>query len=117
MVWTTIGLIGMNFGIRNIISSKRDIAALRKMNGHNVAKYQPMKIIAYGHYRNDMFRLAKHGTITMIGILSMIIPPTSAGTITPVGLVITVGLFTISIMLVMASALDRRQREVLEDLE
>lgn len=88
------------------------------MNGHNLSYYRQLRIIAYGYYRNDLFRLAKQLTIVVIGILAMIIPNTHhTGNYNPEAVVVTLGLFTIALLLAIASMLDRRQREVLEDTE
>lgn len=80
--------------------------------------HREMQIIAYGHYRNNLFRFSKLLIIFMIGILAMILPPSKPGAsqTSPTAIVITVGLFAIVVLLVMASALDQRQREVLEDV-
>lgn len=83
------------------------------MNGHTFGKYQSMKILAFGHYRNDLFRLAQYLIITMIGLLACIFPPTLSKA---VGLVVTGGLFTIVLLLIMSSILDHRQRELMETM-
>jgi hypothetical protein len=119
MVWTLIGLIGMYFGISNLHWSNNDLRALKALNGGNVKRFTIMRVIAFGHWRNDLFRLMKQLTITVIGVIAMILPtpPRQTTPITPVGVLITGGLFTISILIVMASVLDRRQREALEELD
>lgn len=116
MVWTLLGVVGLYFGVRNLRSSKRDIDALQKMNGHTFAQYQVMRVIAYGHYRNDLFRLAKHITILAIGVIAMILPNPQSTRVSYTGVAITGGLFTIVLLLILASALDRRQREALEEM-
>lgn len=88
------------------------------MNGKTFAAYRSMRVIAYGHFRNDAFRMAKHTTITAIGVISMILPASNnqaATHISYTSVVITGGLFTISVLLVLASALDKKQRESLEE--
>lgn len=111
--------MGMYFGYRNLASSRADIARLHKLNGQTFAKYQAMRVIAYGHFRNDLFRMSKHVTITTIGVISMVLPqsPGTTNHVTNSGIVITGGLFTISVLLVLASALDRKQREALEEID
>lgn len=119
IIWTALGLVGMAFGWSNLQSSKHDVEALRVMDGQNLAQYRVMRVIAFGHFRNDLFRFAKHITITAIGALSMVIPPASpkGGAVTPTGVVVTGGLFTIVLLVIMSSVLDHRQREALLDIE
>lgn len=119
MLWTLIGVIGMYFGVHNLSVSRADIKRLQEMNGNRLAAHDVMRVIAYGHFRNDTFRLAKHSTITMIGLFSMLLPPApgTSSHVTPAGATITAGFFTISILLVLASALDRKQREALEEMK
>lgn len=89
------------------------------MNGRNLAQYRELRLIAYGHYRNDLLRFANHLTIVAIGAISMIIPNSGNETAhyDPAAVIVTVGFFTLSLLLTIASALDRRQREVLENSE
>ena len=87
------------------------------MNGKNLATYRVMRIVAYGHWRNDLFRLSKHCCIFFIGVLAMVLPPQNPqAQVSPLSLVITGGLFAISLLLIMASALDKKQRDALEDV-
>jgi len=116
IMWFLIGVIGMYFGIGNVRASRQDMARMDKLNGRNLAAYKAMRVIAFGHFRNDCFRLAKHCMITLIGLIAMLLPPTNkAQPVTPTGLVITVGLFTISMLIVLASVFDKRQRDFLEE--
>lgn len=110
-----IGVVGMFLGRVNLKSSRRDIASLENQNGHSLEQYDQMRLLAFGHYRNDLFRMCKHTTITLIGVLACSFPSTTTQPVTPVGLVITFGLFIIAVFLVMASFLDRRQREAMEE--
>lgn len=119
MLWTLFGLIGVVIGWSNLENSRHDIQALRDLNGHTLKAYTEMRIIAYGHYRNNLFRFSKHFVVLLIGVISMALPPTSFGhngKVTPTGIVITVGFFIIVVLMLMASALDQRQREALEDV-
>lgn len=119
MVWTAIGAIGLYFGIRNARESKKNIVALQTMNGHNLKTYRVLRLLAYGHYRNDMFRMAKHSIILFVGLMAMISPPVdnTRHAVTPVGVIVAVGFFAIAVLLALASALDRRQREIMEDMD
>lgn len=120
ILWTLFGSVGVVLGWKNLKSSRLDIQALHEINGHTLKTYSEMKIIAYGHYRNNLFRLAKHTIVLSIGLISMLLPPAngnSAGKVTPIGVVITGGLFSIVLLLLMSSALDKRQREALNDVE
>lgn len=97
--------------------SRKDIEALKTMNGDNIEKYRLMMVIAYGHYRNDLFRFSKHMVIFLVGVASMIAPPqVETQPVSAVGIIVTGGLFSLSILLVLASTLDRRQREAMEEM-
>lgn len=113
MIWTVIGLIGMYFGWSNLKSSRADIEAIDEMNGNALKQHRVMRILAYGHYRNDLFRFSKHIVIAGVGILAMITPASPGTTASPTltSLIVTGGFFTIAILIVIASALDKRQRE------
>lgn len=112
-----MGVIGVYFGYRNYRSSKRDIYMLHEIRkGGSVEHYRALRIIAFGHYRNDTLRLAKHSVVLAIGIISALLPNPSSRS-TPTQIVVTVGLFVIIVLLILASALDRQQRENLEEQE
>lgn len=118
IAWTVMGLIGCIISWGNLRWSRKDIDALAETNGHNLARYQVMRILAYGHFRNDAFRFCKHLAVLFIGVLSMILPRAErAPVITPSGLVVTGGLFTIVLLLLLASALDRAQRNAIDEME
>lgn len=114
MIWTLLGLAGSSLGWANLKQSRKELAALHEMNGNTFQQYTTMRIIAYGHYRNDLFRLSKQVVILVVGIVAMFVPPVdNSQPVSPLGWVITIGLFAIALLIVMASALDRRQREAL----
>lgn len=114
-----MGCVGTTIGWGNLKESKADLDALHKMNDDNLGRYRVMRVIAFGHYRNDLFRLAKHISVLAIGLLACVIPPMSSTQhgVTPTGIVITGGLFTIVLLLIMASALDRRQRDAIDEMD
>jgi hypothetical protein len=117
MLWTLIGITGASFGVMNLRESLKDIHAIEALNGNRLPQHRVLSVIAYGHYRNDLFRLAKQVTIIVIGVIAMIIPPQNPkDPVTPVSLIVTGGLFTIAMLLVLASALDRRQREIADSI-
>jgi hypothetical protein len=112
-----LGIVGTYYGSKNLADSRRDIQALQEMDGNTFSYYQVMRIIAYGHYRNDLFRLGKHVTVLVIGVIADLLPSPAQNTpVSPSGIVVTVGLFSIVLLINMASALDRRQREALEGM-
>lgn len=119
MIWTALGVAGMWIGWRNLSDSRKDIEALAHANGEkNLQTFPIMRVIAYGHYRNDLFRFSKHVTITAIGVIAMTIPQVpNADPVTPTGLVLTIGIFTIVMLILLASTLDRRQRDSITDME
>lgn len=119
MIWTGLGVTGMWVGWKNLVDSRKDIEALQHANGErNLQTFPVMRLIAYGHYRNDLFRFAKHTTVAAIGVLAMIIPrQPNSEPVTPTGLVITIGFFTIVMLMLLASTLDRRQRDSISEID
>ena len=114
-----MGAIGVYLGWGNLKESNKDVQALHKMNGNRLGRFRVMRVIAYGHYRNDLFRLAKHVTVLVIGVMACVLPKArgTSNQLSPTSIVITVGLFTILLLIIMASALDRRQRDAVEEIE
>jgi hypothetical protein len=116
--WTVIGLIGMAASYENLRYSLDDLKALRAMNGHNMARHRDMRVIAYGHFRNDAIRFGQTLTITVVGVIAMCLPSTQQSSpVTPTGLIVTGGLFTLVLLTVLASVLDRMQRNAIEEME
>lgn len=119
MIWTAIGLIGVGFGWSNLRFSKRYLDALEVMNGKNLSQHRIMKIIAYGHFRNDLLRMFALLTITFIGIFSMVVPSpetTNGHHITFSGIIVTCGIFAITVEIIIASILDKNQRDAMEEM-
>lgn len=116
MIWTTIGLVGLFFTRRQLHRTSQLIEATRKFNGHNLPQHRELRIIAYGHFRNAMFRLAKTLTLVVIGVFAMILPNTNrSDQVTPVGVAISIGFFMISLLIVIPGILDERQAELMAD--
>jgi hypothetical protein len=117
-IWTMLGAIGIVLGQGNLRESQRDLDAVRLSKSDLNGRFEIMRIIAYGHYRNDLFRLCKHITVFAVGLLACLLPPALANqTITATGLVVTGGLFTIVMLTILGSVLDRRQRDAIEEIE
>ena len=115
MIWSVAGIVGCIIGYLNLRESQKTIDALRKLNGKHYLQYNTMQILGYGHYRNDLFRLAKHGVVLLIGVIAMVLPsPNPHEPVTPLGVAVSVGFCTIVGLLILASALDRRQYEIME---
>lgn len=114
MVWTAIGLIGLYFVRKQMKRTSEYIESTRKFNGKNLESHRELRLIAYGHFRNASFRLAKTLTIVFVGLIAMVIPNTTTA-ITPAGIVVTVGLFMIELLIVLPGMLDERQAELMED--
>lgn len=114
IMWTLTGLVGIYITWSNLKDSRKYVTALRRMNGTNLKAMREMRIIAFGHYRNEVLRIALFGIIIAVGVAAMITPPaTSNQKITPVSIAITIGLLAITAILVAASFLDRRQRDLM----
>lgn len=115
--WTLTGLVGIYLTANNLRDARRYITAIGRAY-EQVTVTDEMRIIAFGHYRNELLRLWMFLVVCGIGIVAMITPPSNRHQpVTPVGIAITLGLFTITAALVLASFLDRRQRDLLINLE
>lgn len=115
IAWTVIGLVGVFVGYGNLSKSAFNLKSLKTMNGHSIERFTELRILAAGQWRNDLFRLSKSSIITCIGIVACVTPPVSntAPTISPVAVAVTIGLFAIEILILLASIMDRMQRDML----
>jgi hypothetical protein len=114
MIWTVIGIGGIYYNIYNLRDALAYTKALRKMNGKTLAAVRRMRVIAYGDFRNEVFRTAISSIFIVVGIAAMISPPPSASSrVTATSVAITLGFFGIEMLMVIASALDRQQRRFL----
>jgi uncharacterized membrane protein YuzA (DUF378 family) len=77
MIWTLIGLGGIYYNIYNLRDALGYTKALRKMNGKTLAAVRRMRVIAYGDFRNEVFRTAISSIFIVVGIAAMLSPPTS----------------------------------------
>jgi hypothetical protein len=116
VLWTMAGLIGAYMTWGNLQDTRRYINAIRKRNGTKIGK--EVRIIAYGHYRNEIIRIISFVIITSVGAAAMLTPPAVPHQpVTPVSLVVTIGLLLLTALLVAASFMDRRQRDLLLHLD
>jgi hypothetical protein len=113
-----LGATGTYIGRMNLRESKRDLDSVRASRSDMNGRFEIMLIIAYGHYRNDLFRLSKHITVLGIGALACLLPTSPPRqVVTPTGLVVTGGLFTIVMLIILASVLDKRQRDAIDEIQ
>lgn len=119
LLWTLSGLVGVYLTWGNLRDAKLYITALRHHSRKNGIKLRrETKIIAFGHYRNEIMRMWMFGIITMVGAVAMATPPAvKHAKVTPVSLAITLGLLAITGILVTSSFLDRRQRDLVLALD
>lgn len=119
LLWTLSGLVGIYLTWGNLRDAKLYITALRNHTSKNKLKLRrETKIIAFGHYRNEIMRLWMFAIITLVGAIAMATPPAiKHPKVTPVSLAITVGLLAITGILVTSSFLDRRQRDLVLALD
>lgn len=114
LVWTILGIIGTFITYDNMRDARKYIEAVEKMNGKNLVNYRMLTVIAFGHYRDEMFRLIKFAAITAAGVALMLTPPADAKQpISATQVVVFIAFFTLEITMLAASALDRRQREIM----
>jgi hypothetical protein len=117
ILWTLMGIFGMYFSWRNMQDARLYVIAIEKLDGNNLARANEMRIIAFGHYRNEILRLCKFSVVISVGVAAMIAKPADpAAPISPLSLIITIGLFALVGLMSAASALDRRQRDLLMHL-
>jgi hypothetical protein len=117
ITWTLIGLVGMWVCNGNLSSSKDGLVSLRVMNGHTIERFNELRVIAAGQWRNDLFRMVMSLVIVSVGVIACISPPASQNpkTITPVAIALTFGLFIIEIVIVVSSIMDKVMRDFLYD--
>lgn len=114
MIWTAIGVVGVWYAQHNIRDARKYIVALEKLNGDKLPEHEQLSIIAFGHFRNEILRMAVFAVICMVGVLAMITPSASGSMhVSTTGLIVTFGLFTIGVLEIIKSALDKRQRQLL----
>lgn len=117
VIWTVLGVLGGYITWLNATDAKRYIDALRAIDGNTLKMHQQMQVIAVGHYREEMLRLIKFVIITSVGIAAMFSPPADpARPISALSLTVTLGFFGLVITMLVASLLDKRQRELMYDL-
>lgn len=75
-------------------------------------------LIARGHVRREVIRLAQGGIVTVVGLFAIFTDPARPGPtlITPLGIVLTAGLIALALLTAFQSVLDRRQRDHAEAL-
>lgn len=115
ILWVAIGLVGLFFTVSNLRDINRNIEAVRKLNGNRLPHYDQMLIVAFGHYRNELFRVGKTVTIIALGVLTMGLRNASSG-YTTAGVAVTIGFFMIALLIVLPSILDKRQRLLMSAL-
>lgn len=117
IIWTLCGVVGLSFSHKNLKEIRLSQRALYRLNGNKIESIHILKIIAFGHYRNEMFRVGKASLIVISGVCAMIIPPANPDVpVSPLQIIILCAVFGIALQIVMASALDARQREILREL-
>lgn len=113
ILWTLFGLVGLGFAVSNFLVATEDVRYA--VSGHPQDK--AVVALAQGHVRTELNRCLIHSIVMLVGFLAMLSPPTSHSPVTPVGILVTVGLFAISGITISQSILDRRLRSLLTSFE
>lgn len=106
VIWFLLGFVGLVVSWRNLVDCWRDSVALN-FSGQNGL----LRLAAQGNTREEALRVAKCATICAVGLLAMAYPAASPGRpISPLAIVVTIGLFQISALVVVGSMTARRTR-------
>jgi hypothetical protein len=108
LLWTMIGLLGLAVSALNLRDALKDVEALEiaKVNG-------ALRMVARGNATEETLRVCKAAVISSIGVAAMLIPPAvPAAPVSPLAVIVTVGLFALS-TLVVAGSVTARTRRVL----
>lgn len=114
IIWTLIGVVGLYYCMKNIRDVNRSIHALHEMDGKTFEAWNRMQIIAGGHFRNEVFRILISSMFIAVGTIAMLLPSvTPHKPVSPLMVVISLAFFVIEAIVVSASVMDNRQREIL----
>lgn len=117
IIWVGMGFIGLYLNRFNLNDTRKYREAVEKLNGNNLMGYKLMKVIAFGHYRNELFRLAFNTAVIFAGVFSVITAPAiprgyHVPIFSPRTMVITASFFIMQLVgSILPSLLDKKQRE------
>lgn len=114
LAWIAIGLIGLYFTVSNLRDINKNIEAVRRLNGNRLPHYDLMLVVAFGHFRNELFRVGKIVTIVALGLIAIGLRNVT-NRYTAASVAVTIGFFAIALLIVLPSILDKRQRILMSD--
>lgn len=113
VIWLVMGLAALYLTSNNLRDVSKTLYAVELADVDPYEK-QRLRVIAQGHFRNDLIRMMKSLNIVAAGLIAVIAPPiTPTSQLTPVGAAVTIAIFNLALLLVVASFLDRRQRRMM----
>lgn len=118
-MWTIAGLVALWFTCAGLVSARRDMKALqqlRRLKQIHDTYYQMLEIVARGHRRNELQRLAVAVLIAGTGAYAMSQPNPLGNQITYSGFATSLALVLIGGLIASRSVWDQRQRAALSDL-
>lgn len=113
IIWFVVGVLALTFSAMSLPSVIGDLAVARAAKPSPVAEARVL--LARGHVRREVIRLAQATIILAIGGYSMVQPNLVQG-VTLMGLVLTTGLVLLAALVAVQSGLDRQQRKHAEQV-
>lgn len=114
-LWTLSGVVMLAASAWALPKVLGDYVITRRVPGHYS---EARELLARGHVRREAIRVVQGLIVLGVGLFAAFTDPVSPGPVvtTPLGLVLTAGLFMLAILTAVQSVLDRRQRDQAERL-
>lgn len=110
LLWFDVGVIGLWFSAANVYSVFRDRAELRASGRNGI-----LAEVVEQNIEEEVLRLGKATSITVVGIVAMISPPAVAkAPVTATAIALTIGLFLIAGMVVAGAIRARQHRRKID---
>jgi hypothetical protein len=113
--WTMAGLVVLLVAVPNYLEVRGTLATrLVRVPTEN----RPIATIIVGGYvRREVLRMFKGALMVVLGVVGMWQPNPTPSLASYTGLVLTAGLFVLGLTVAAQSLLDRRDRELIDDLQ
>lgn len=112
-LWTLSGVLMLAVSGWAFPKVLGDYVVTRRVPGHYS---DARELLARGHVRREAIRIAQGVIVLGVGLFAVFTEPVTPGPVvtTPLGLVLTAGLFALALLTAAQSILDRRQRDQAE---